>query len=186
MAGWMVGGARACLTAHIPLGGGEGRGGERASRFGQPEQGRQSSSRRRRRRRKVTLDVAEGHQGRKGGTTTTVYIYISRCCLRSPHWKYWNPHRLPLPLPSVSLVTSRYFSRVPSSGIRRRRRRRRRFGVMAGFDHQLCLDPGATIEEEGKGEGYTLTDRKKFERLSMNDNLKSKEIRSVRFFNRRE
>lgn len=26
MAGWMVGGARACLTAHIPLGGGEGRG----------------------------------------------------------------------------------------------------------------------------------------------------------------
>lgn len=116
MAGWMVGGARACLTAHIPLGGGEGRGGERASRFGQPEQGRQSSSRRRRRRRKVTLDVAEGHQGRKGGTTTTVYIYIYRVAAYALHIGNTGIHTgSPSPSPlflSLLLVTSRAF-RLP-------------------------------------------------------------------------
>lgn len=184
MAGWMVGGARACLTAHIPLGGGEGRGAGLALR---PARTRAAEQQEEEEEEESNPRRCRGPSGEEGRDDYyCIYIYISRCCLRSPHWKYWNPHRLPLPLPSVSLVTSRYFSRVPSSGIRRRRRRRRRFGVMAGFDHQLCLDPGATIEEEGKGEGYTLTDRKKFERLSMNDNLKSKEIRSVRFFNHRE
>lgn len=104
MEGWKKGGWLACARvpdrAHRALGG--------ASRFGRPEQGR-----RRGRRRKVTLDVAEGHQGREGATTTAAAttantLYIPPLALRNA-----GIH--------APFSSSRYFSLLPVPSSARRR-----------------------------------------------------------------
>lgn len=94
MEGWKKGGWLACARvpdrAHRALGG--------ASRFGRPEQGR-----RRGRRRKVTLDVAEGHQGGRGRLLPPLLLPPIRYISRRLHSEM--PEST---LPSLPPVISRY------------------------------------------------------------------------------
>lgn len=115
MAGWMVGGARACLTAHIPLGegGGEGRGAGLALR---PARTRAAEQQEEEEEEESNPRRCRGPSGEEGRDYYCIYIYIYRVAAYALHIGNTGIHTgSPSPSPlflSLLLVTSRAF-RLP-------------------------------------------------------------------------